>query len=177
MKNTIYMFILIVCAAITANAQAVSFNSPVNESTNLTCKLIKPLSVSPNFSQDFLNWPTVPVGQKYVMTGNINDESSDILTIFIFSGEPNASIEISVTTQTYKDNVEISYRLKGTQNPYLGLKFVPVLGFIDGKSTVNLNNSGDYYLHIVYDWVWAHEGATPGIKRFTQLISAQYNTL
>lgn len=177
MKKTIYMFILIICAAITANAQAVSFNSPVNESTNLTCKLIKPLSVTPEISQDYLNWPTVPVGSKYDMTGNVNDEDSDIKTIFTFSGEPNTSIEVSLTTQTYIEHVEISYRLKGTPIPYLGMKFVPELGFIDGKSIVNLNSNGNYYLHIVYDWVWAHEGATPGLKIFRQLINAQYNTL
>jgi hypothetical protein len=157
-------------------AQNIGFNSPVSGSANLSCRVIKALSVCPNSSDDYINWPTIPVGSKYILNSSDNQDA-DWKSIFTFSGEPGSLVEISISAETFKDNVEISYRLKGTPIDHLGVNLVPLLNFVNGKTIVTLNAGGAYYLHIVYDWVFAHQGSTPGEKNFTQIINAQYTGL
>lgn len=159
-------------------AQGLDHNTPVSKSGKMTCNVIFPLSVSPVWDESFLNWPTVPAGSKYIL-GTNGDEDSDKRCIFTFTGEANRQIEISFVMETMKDNVEISFTMKGTQTPPLGtpLNGIPILSFNNSKEIVNLSAGGKYYLHIIYNWVWAHEGAEPGLKSFVQSIHARYNDL
>lgn len=175
MKNTLIIIGLILISSFSLFAQALDFNSPVSSSLNLSCKVIKPLSVDPVSSNDFIHWPTIPVGSKYVISSN--NSNADNYSIFTFRGEPGSSVEITFIPQTSIDNVEISYRLKGTNDLYLGNQTVPPMNFDNGKTMVNLNSGGEFYMHIIYDWVWAKPNALTGIKHFVQSISAQYNGL
>jgi hypothetical protein len=174
MKNGLIIVIIIFWSSLTLLAQTPVFNQQVPSSGQMTCYVIKPLSVSPLSTDDYINWPSIPVGSQYIISHNNPD--ADWRSIFTFKGEPGKTITISVTKQTEVDNVEISYQLKGTamqfdQNPGLLI--------FDGNGMINrdLSNSGVYYVHIIYDWVWAKVGATPGVREFTQVISAQYYNL
>jgi hypothetical protein len=155
-----------------------NFNAPVLESGNLSCLVITPLSVTPNWHGDFLNWPTVPVGSKYIFGANGN-EDSDKRSIFTFTGEAARDIEINVETETMKNNVEIYFTFRGISAPQIGqpLNAIPQLNFNDSKEIVNLSATGKYYLHIIYHWVWAHDGAEPGQVTFVQTINASYHNL
>ncbi|MCO5251985.1 MAG: hypothetical protein M9949_11285 [Candidatus Kapabacteria bacterium] len=178
MKNIIIILIIMICGWNTLLSQGIDFNTPVLESGNLTCLVITPLSVTPTWHGDFLNWPTVPVGSKYEF-GTNGDEDSDRRSIFTFTGESARDIEICLETETMKDNVEIFFTFRGTQTPQIGqpLNGIPLLNFNDSKEIVNLSAEGKYYLHIIYHWVWAHDGAEPGLKVFVQTINAQYHNL
>lgn len=178
MKNITTILIIILCGWNTLHSQGMDFNTPVTESGNMTCLVITPLSVTPDWHGDFLNWPTVPVGSKYILGSNGN-EDSDKRSIFTFTGESLRDIEISVATETMKDNVEIFFTFRGTQTPQIGqpLNGIPLLNFNDSKEIVNLSAVGKYYLHIVYHWVWAHDGAEPGLVTFVQTINASYHNL
>lgn len=173
MKSCLIILFLICGGYNIISAQTTNFNTPVAKSANLSCTVITPLSIDPLSSKDYICWPTIPVGSKYILGESIR-QNADWNSIYTFTGEPGLAVEISVTMQTLKDNVEISYRLKGTESPYLGVQDSPVLSLVDGKTGINLSAVGEYYLHIVYDWVWAHEGATKGLKRFVQIINARY---
>lgn len=175
MKQSILILVLMFGAIAYANAQDVNFNSSVTETGNLVCHIIIPLSVSPNSHDDFLNFPTVPVGSKYNL-GTHDYEDSDKRSYFTYSGEAGSAIEISIDFETIQDNVEINFVLRGTSNPPLGtpLQSIPILNFSAGKEIVSLSTTGKYYLHIEYNWVWAYENAEPGYRRFVQKVSAQY---
>ena len=152
-------------------------NTPVPESTMISCSVITPLSITPPNSIDYINWPSIPIGQKYILNSSPY-EDADWKSIFTINGEPGYTIEISMVKQLEVDNVEISYILKGTNTQYLGVHMVPPMVFnSEGKSIVNLNDDGAYYVHIVYEWVWAKDNAIPGIKSFIQEITANYSAL
>ena len=159
-------------------AQDIDFNTPVSESGNMTCTIVTPLSATPSMEFDFLNWPTVAVGSKYEF-GDSENEDSDKRSIILFTGENEREVEITVETETMKDNVEISFTFRGTANPQIGqpLSAIPVLYFNNGKEIVSLSTEGKYYLHIIYNWVWAHENATTGVKTFVQRIKVQYHNI
>jgi hypothetical protein len=173
MKYILTILILLFGIYFESMSQSTNINTPVAKSTNLSCTVIVPLSIDPLSSKDYICWPTIPIGSKYIL-GESSKQDADWKSIYTLTGEPGVAIEISVTMQTLKDNVEISYRLKGTQTPYLGVQDATLLSLVDGKTNINLSADGEYFLHIVYDWVWAHEGATKGLKRFVQKINAQY---
>lgn len=173
MKNGFIILILILGICLSGLAQGSGFNSPVIKSANLSCTVITKLSIDPLSTKDYVCWPTIPIGSKYTL-GESNRQNADFNSIFTFAGEPGSSIQISIVTQTIVDNVEISFSLKGTPYPYLGIQEAPLLTFTDGRAIVNLSAEGEFYLHIGYDWVWAHDNATRGVKKFTQMINAQY---
>jgi len=178
MKKIILILIIITCFENNLLSQGNNFNTPVSESGNMNCLVITPLSVTPTWQGDFLNWPTVPVGSKYIFGSN-NNEDSDKRSMFTFTGEALREIQISVETETIKDNVEIYFTFRGTPTPQIGqpLNGIPLLSFIDSKENVSLSTEGKYYLHIIYHWVWVHEGAEPGLKVFNQSINAKYLNL
>lgn len=159
-------------------AQAEDHNTPVTKSGNMTCNVIKTLSVNPIHETDYLNWPPLPVGSKYYLGGNNRWEDS--YSIFTFTGEESRQIEITIEMQKEKDNVEISFRLFGTQFDHVGSNPSNMTGLSfanNSKEIVSLSAGGNYYLHIIYDWVEAKEGAIPGRYSFLQKINAQYHNL
>lgn len=178
MKKYMVLLMIMFCGWNFLYAQGIDFNTPVSETGNMTCLVIKPLSVSPSWHGDFLNWPTLPVGSKYDF-GTSDVEDSDRRSIFTFTGESERNIEITIETETMKDNVEISFTFRGTQSPQLGqpLSSIPILDFSNSREIAILSAEGKYYLHIIYNWVWAHEDAETGHKVFVQRISAQYHDL
>jgi len=177
MYKYLIIVIITILTSVCINAQTVIHNAPVSEQTTLSCKVLKPLSVSPLSQEDFLNWPTIPIGSKYYLNSS-DIEDSDFRSIFTFSGEPNHDVVISMVCENIVDNVELSFTMKGTAIRYLGIEQVPLLVFdADGKTVVSLNADGAFYLHILYDWVWAKENATTGVKCFTQCIASQYTGL
>lgn len=172
------ILILLIGSCNLLTAQELDFNSPVSKFGNMTCTVITPLSVTPTWHGDFLNWPTVPVGSKYIIGSN-GDQDADFRSIFTYTGEASYDFEISIDRETLKNNVEISYTLRGTAQPSLGapLSSIPVLDFNNNKQIVTLSTQGKYYLHIIYNWVWAHEGADTGVIIFLQNFYALYHNL
>jgi hypothetical protein len=176
-KITIIMFIML-CGLVLTQAQAEEHNAPVTKSGNMTCNVIRPLSVSPSHETDYLNWPSLPVGAKYYLGGNNRWEDS--YSIFTFTGEGSRRMEISIQMEKEKDNVEISFSFFGTQFDHVGSNpsdMTELLFGNNGKEIVSLSAGGNYFLHIIYDWVEAKEGAIPGRYSFIQLINAQYHDL
>lgn len=119
MKKAITLLILVFATSLNLLSQSNGFNSPVSQSANLSCSVIKQLSINPATTEDYIYWPTIPIGSKYTL-GQSPNQDADNRSIFTFSGESDAAIQISVTAQTMVDNVELSYSLKGTQTPQYG---------------------------------------------------------
>ncbi|MFP4544445.1 MAG: hypothetical protein ACOCZW_01565 [Bacteroidota bacterium] len=141
----IIMLVILPATVLTAgNGQ----NTPVSGSSNLSCTVIKPISISPESSFDYLNWPTIPAGSKYYFGSHLY-EDSDVRSIFTISGEPGYDVLLSLQTQTEVDDTELSFTLKGTSQQYLGGSPVPELTLNNnGQAVVNLNSGGAFYVHI-----------------------------
>jgi hypothetical protein len=149
-------------------------NNPISSSCMLNTTVIKPLCITPSISNDYINWPTIPVGSKYTLNTSLIQDA-DWKSIFRIMGEPGYPIEISISRQTELDNVELSFGVKGTDQQYLGNPPpLPSLVFDNVGIVVNLNSSGFYFIHFVYEWIWAKDNATPGEKHFSQQISVRY---
>lgn len=177
MKKGLLLLILILGTSLSLLSQPTSFNAPVSETANLQCTVISPLTVNPTQSSDMIQWPTLVPGSKYFIGQLGNRERGDFYSIFTFSGEPGLDIEISITPQRVVNNVEISFTMMGSSEPYLGQPSTPTLSFQGNSEVVTLSSTGAYYLHIQYDWVWAYDNAARGIRHFVQTIDAHYNSL
>jgi hypothetical protein len=152
------------------------FNAPVKSSANLSCCVIKPLCINLEKVEDYLNWPIIPLGFKYFFKSSEN-EDADSRSVFVIKGEAGKKIEIKLFSNIDIDNVEISYKIKGTDLQYVGINSIPELMLSNGSIVVQLNESGCYYLHIVYLWIWAKANALPGEKSFTQAFTISYTNL
>ena len=177
MNKIISIMILLLSANIAIFAQGTYPGTPESSSAAFSTTVIEQLAVSPNpKNSDHLWWPTIPVGSKYYIGTNPN-EDSDNKSVFSFTGEANKSISITIQREYEIDNVEVSYRLLGTTEGFGGPGTLEELLFEGNSEIVDLSGDGKYYLHIVYDWVWAKTGATPGERAFVQIISFSYNDL
>lgn len=175
MKNSIVIIIFLIILSSKDLLFSQSYNTYVENSANLSCKVIKPLSVNPTFQGDFITWPSIIIGTTFE-TKFMDYDNGDVCSMFKYSGEPGSQIEISIITQTLIENnsVEISLRWKGSdKTPGYGV-VAGILNFPNSTESVTLNSNGEYFLYIMYDWVRAYEHATVGVKTFTQTITAQY---
>lgn len=176
MNKMITIMIIFLAVSTTMFAQAGLHNSPESSSANFSCTVIEQLAVTPNpANHDNLWWPTIPIGSKYYF-GSKPGENSDTKSIFMFSGETNKSLSITLQTQRELDNVEVAFSFKGSTTGFGGPPAnLQDLSFENDNEIVDLNGDGKYWLQIIYEWVWAKPGATPGERYFVQLISVSYN--
>jgi hypothetical protein len=178
MNKYLNIVIAIILSSVCINAQTgVSYNPPVEEDATLKCRVITPLSVDPETTLDLLVSPKLIQGVRYYLPQN-----QDFKSLFVYSGEPNQEVLLSMVTEKLDQKVELSFTMKGSQDEYaqngdLTTLNIGLGGEGTGSEVVKLNAAGNYYLYIIYDWVEAADDAPTGDRLFIQRISAWYDDI